>query len=1264
MTGDNETRLQYYLRRATAELRDTRSRLHELEETAREPVAIVGMACRFPGGISAPEDLWALLEAGEDVLTGLPTDRGWDLAALYDPELSRPGTTYVRTGGFLAAPGDFDAGFFGISPREALAMDPQQRLLLETAWEAFERAGIDPSTVRGSRTGVFTGVAYADYAARLRPAPPELEGYLGVGNAASVASGRLAYVFGVEGPTMTVDTACSSSLVALHLAVRALRGGECDLALAGGASVMATPGVFVEFARQRGLAPDGRCKAYAAGADGTGWSEGAGMLMVERLSDARRNGHRVLAVVRGSAVNSDGASNGLTAPNGPSQQRVIRSALAAAGLAPGEIDLVEGHGTGTRLGDPIEAQALLAVYGRERPGAPLYLGSVKSNLGHTAAAAGVAGVIKTVQAMRNGVMPRTLHLDAPTPQVDWSSGAVEPLAEARPWTVDGRPRRAGVSSFGFSGTNAHVILEEDDGTEPESAPAAPLTPLVVSARTAEALRDQAVRLRNRLQAEPDAPLGDVARTLAGRRARFPYRAVVVGGDHDELLDGLGALGRGARAARVATGTAAAGRTAFVFAGQGAQRPGMGNELADRHPEFRAAFAEVCAVLDPLLDVPVRDANDGGSLDRTGHAQPALFAFEVALARQLAAWGIHPDAVAGHSLGEIAAAHVAGVLDLPDAARLVAARARLMEALPDGGAVLAVEATPEDVAPLLSEQVALAAVNGPRAVVLSGDGEEIDRIAGELRGAGRRTSRLRVSHAFHSPLMEPMLEPFRAVVADLDLRPPRIPLVSNLTGRVAGDEPATADYWVRHVRETVRFADGIRALRAAGITRFAEIGPGAELSVMVSGCLDAADDDADTAVVPLQRKDAPESLSLLAGVGRLHATGADTDWTAVLGGGTGRLTDLPTYAFQRERYWLDAPDGANDPRGAGLVPAEHPLLTAAVTLADNDGVLLTGRLSVAAQPWLADHVVAGAVLFPGTGFAELALRAGDQAGCPVLDELTLQAPLVLPDDGGVRVQVALGPADGSGARTCTIHSQPDGPDHTESEPWTCHGTGLVRPGTAADPAPPPGPAAWPPPGARPVDVRDLYERFAVVGLGYGPAFRGVTAAWRTGEDLYAEVDLPGDAGGRAFGLHPALFDAALHPVALGADPAGPTRLPFAWSRVRLHATGATRLRVRITASAPDGLTLEATDPAGHTRRLGRVAHVASRTRHPGGRPPGAVVRARLGARRPCPGTAVHQRQAGRRRTGLHRARGRRRPGRPDARADRAGPRGAARTPRGR
>ncbi|MGW4637176.1 type I polyketide synthase [Sphaerisporangium sp. NPDC004334] len=928
----DEEKLRTYLNRVTHQLRQTRQKLEAVESAAREPIAIVGMACRLPGGIASPGDLWRVVVEERDAIGPFPADRGWDLDGLYHPDPGHRGTSYVRDGGFLYDAGDFDAEFFGIPPREALAIDPQQRLLLETAWQALEDAGIDPAALRGGDTGVFAGVISQEYGPSLHHPPARgTDGYVLTGNTTSVASGRLAYTFGFGGPAVTVDTACSSSLVALHLAAQSLRLGECSFALAGGATVLAAPGMFIEFSRQRGLAADGRIKAFARAADGTAWAEGAGLLALERLSDARRHGHRVLALLRGSAVNQDGRSSQLTAPNGPAQQRVIRRALDAAGLAAHEVDLMEAHGTGTTLGDPIEAGALLATYGQGRePGRPLWLGSLKSNIGHSQAAAGVGGVIKVVQAIRYGLLPRTLHVDEPSPHVDWSAGEVELLTEARPWPAE-VVRRAAVSSFGVSGTNAHVIVEQAPAAATPTAtqaPAAPgsgapvvlghapapgsatspgrpagAVPWVVSGRTLTGLRAQAGRLAEFLT--PDLGLADAAHSLARHRAVLDERAVVVG-DRDDLVAGLRALAAGEPSASVVTGRAGRG-LAYLFTGQGSQREGMGRELYDRFPVFAEAFDAAVAELDRHLGgVRLKDVvfGSGGLLHQTLYTQTGLFALQVALFRLLESWGVRPDHVAGHSIGELAAAHVAGVWTLPDAARVVAARGRLMQSLPEGGAMAAVEITESEV----PYDVEIAAVNGPSSVVITGDEDVIGDLVAEFTERGRRARRLTVSHAFHSRMLDPILAEFRQVLESVAFHEPRIPLVSTLTGQ-AGDV-TVPDHWVRQVREPVRFADAVITLDAANVTTFIELGPDAVLSGMARESLPA-----DRVVVPVLRKDRPEETTALLALGHAHVHGRRIDWEAVLPG-AGRV-ELPLYAFQRERFWLDAtrPAQAGQPHGA-------------------------------------------------------------------------------------------------------------------------------------------------------------------------------------------------------------------------------------------------------------------------------------------------------------------------------------------------------------
>ncbi|WP_232265436.1 type I polyketide synthase [Streptomyces pactum] len=1185
------------LRMSIKENEQLRKQNRQLLTRSAEPLAIVGMSCRFGGGATSPEGLWQLLAEGRDAMVPLPEDRGWQVDRLYHPDPDHPGTTYARTGGFVDGVAEFDAGFFGIGPREALAMDPQQRLILEGAWEAFENAGIDPTSLRGSDTGVFCGAISSEYGATM---PPELGGYR-LGILTSVLAGRISYLLGLEGPAVTVDTACSSSLVALHQAAQALRAGECSMALVGGVTVLSSPTLLVEFSRQRGLAPDGRCKAYSQDADGTGFADGCGLIVLERLSDARRRGHTVLAVVRGSAVNQDGASNGLTAPSGPAQARVIRAALASSGLSAADVDAVEGHGTGTELGDPIEAHALLDTYGRERVNGPLWLGSVKSNIGHTSAAAGIAGVIKMVLAMRHEMLPATLYADTPSTNVDWDRGQVAVLSQPRPWRpAEGRPRRAGVSSFGVSGTNVHVILEEAPpapaapGATPEPDPDRPrrpagVVPVLVSGRTEAALRAQAERLRDHLARRPELTPLDIGYSTATTRALLERRAVVTAADRDGLMAALADLAAGEPGA--VTGGAVAGKTAVLFTGQGSQRARMGAGLAAVYPAFSAALDEVCAVVDPLLGRPVREllsAEPGSDaaalLDATEYTQVALFAVEVALYRLVESFGVRPDYLIGHSVGEIAAAHVAGVLSLEDAAALVVARGRLMGALPAGGAMVAVQATEDEVAATLDGyrgRLEIAAVNGPRAVVVSGDADAAEEWL--PRFADRKTSRLKVSHAFHSPRMEPMLAEFASVARTLRFSAPKIAIVSNVTGEKVTDEITDPMYWVKHVRQAVRFADGVRTLYRLGARRFLELGPDAVLTAMAGQTLDDAD-AGDAVLVPALRARQDEAETFARFLGAARIAGAEVDWAAYYAGTPAARVELPTYAFQRERFWLAPGTGSADAAAAGQVGLDHAVLTAAVPVADRDEWVFTGRVAAGTQPWIAEHVVHGALVLPGAALVDVALTAGAAVGCPALEELEITTQVVLTDEPR-QVQVTVGAADADGRREIALYTRATA---TAGEPpeAVCHARGRL----GATPAPPvPFEAEWPPAGAEPVPVDDLYARLAEAGVDHGPLFQGVQAAWRRGAEVYTEVALPDDIDGTGYGLHPALFDAALHGGLLDTEPGAAPQLPVSWADVSFGPATAARLRVRITA-ADSVLRVDAVDLDGEpVLSAGRVGH---------------------------------------------------------------------------
>ncbi|GAA4900202.1 SDR family NAD(P)-dependent oxidoreductase [Streptomyces coeruleoprunus] len=1200
----SDSRIVEALRASLKEAERLREENRELAAAAREPIAIIGMSCRYPGGISSPEDLWRLVADGADAIGPFPDDRGWDLAGLFDDDPDSKGRTYARGAGFLTGVADFDPAFFGISPREATTMDPQQRLLLESSWEAIERARIDPRSLRGSRTGVFAGIMASTYGMRQLMAPGgagEYEGYLGNGSLGSVTSGRVSYTLGLEGPAVTVDTACSSSLVAVHLAAQSLRRGESTLALAGGATVMSTPSLFIEFSRQRALAPDGRCKSFSATADGTGWAEGVGVVLLERLSDAVRNGHPVLAVIRGSALNQDGASNGLTAPNGPSQQRVIRDALADAGLSVTDVDAVEAHGTGTRLGDPIEAQALLATYGQDRE-RPLWLGSLKSNIGHSQAAAGVGGIIKMVQAMHHGVLPRTLHVEEPTPQVDWSAGDVRLLTEPVAWPDSDRPRRAGVSAFGVSGTNAHVILEQaPDDVHPEPGPApvpapsvtadepaAAAAPLLwpLSAADPAALRAQAARLLDFLAGTDHAP-ADIGWSLARTRTAHEHRAVAVGTDRDALTAAVAALADGSATDAAVTGRVTEGGVVFVFPGQGSQWVGMGRALMAASPEFAASMRRCADALAPHTDWNLLDVlDDEDALRRCDVVQPALFSVMVSLAALWRAHGVEPAAVVGHSQGEIAAAHVAGVLTLDDAARVVALRSRAIATTLAGlGGMVSVPRSPEDATALIApwgDRLTVAACNGPNGTTVAGDADAVEELLAACEGQGVRARRVPVDYASHSAHVESLRDRLLKELDGIRPQPPVVPYYSSLTGGLLDEPDLTADYWYDNLRRRVEFTAASEALLADGHRVFIECSAHPVLTMALQDTADAA--GADAAVLGTLRRDLGGADRFLTSLATAHAHGVEPDWTAVLGADRARV-DLPTYAFQRQRYWLAGPDPVGvDAAGLGLDTPGHALLGAGTALPGSGGYLFTSRLSLDAQPWLADHLVLGTAVVPGTALVEAAVRAGDELGHPVVEELTVLAPLTVPQEGAVRLRVTIGGVDDEARRTLQIHSR--GEDEPDDVPWTLHATGVLVRGSTTEPV---RLSQWPP-AAPEIDTEGLYDALADTGLDYGPAFRGLRRVWRAGDETFAEVTLPDGVSPDGFVLHPALFDAALHAVAAGdassrdtgdgTAPGAPAPLvPFVWSGVALHAGRANGVRVRLTRTGENTLAVDICDGAG-------------------------------------------------------------------------------------
>ncbi|MFE4589262.1 type I polyketide synthase [Streptomyces laurentii] len=1025
-------------------------------EQARGAMAVVGMDCRFTGPATSPEEFWRMLAAGEHSATGLPRDRGWKLDGLYDPDHTVEGTTYVRAAGFLDDVAGFDAEVFGIGPREASAMDPQQRLLLESTWHALERARIAPMSLEGSRTGVYVGMNDSGYSRLTGGAPSGLESYLLTGTQASVASGRIAYALGLNGPALTVDTACSASLVALHLAVRALRAGECDVAIAAGATVIASPEQLKWFSRLRVYAADGRCKAFAAEADGFAPAEGVAAVVLTPLERARAAGYPVLAVVRGSAINQDGASDRLTTPSGPAQQAVILAALRDAGLEPGDVGVVEAHGPGTRVGDPVEAASLQACYGRHRtPEDPLWIGSAKTNIGHTTAVAGLAGVVKMVLALQHEYLPATLHADNLTPAVDWSAGTMRLLREPRPWPRGPRPRRAGVLSYGISGTNAHAVLEEAPADPRTAAPGRPagddgaksgkpgtggtgkagtgvwLWPL--SGAGEEGVRAQAARLARHVRATPPADPADVAWSLATTRSALPYRATVAGSGVDELLGGLDALARGETSSAVVSGKALPGTApVFVFPGQGAQWPGMAAALLEASPVFASALRACGAALRPWLDVDIEDVACGSPgappLERAEYVQPALFSVYVALAELWRAHGVRPAAVIGHSQGEIAAAHVAGVLSLEEAARVVALRSRALRHITSRGGMASLAAPAAATALLIAPwagRVEVAVDNGPAATVVAGDADALAEVLECCAREGVPARRLPVDYASHSPHMDAVREEVLGLLGDVACGPGHTPVFSATLGRRVDPTVLDAGYWYRNLRETVRFDAAVREAVAAGHRQFVEVSPHPVLASAVADIL--ADAGVEGAVTPTLYRDQSGAAAFATALARANVSGARLDWGALYPGA--RTVDLPVHAFRHRRHWLPTEPAGTGLREAGVDPLGHPWLAAAVDLPDG-GTVFTGSVSLSGHPWLGGHVVHGTVLLPATGMLELLLRAADRLGCDRLEDIVLQAPLALPSSGAVDVRVSCVPG-AAGRHALTLHSR------TALGRWTCH-----------------------------------------------------------------------------------------------------------------------------------------------------------------------------------------------------------------------------------
>ncbi|MEV5879655.1 amino acid adenylation domain-containing protein [Streptomyces sp. NPDC052101] len=1157
-----------------------------------DPVAIVSMACRLPGGVGTPEEFWELLSSGGDAIEGFPSR--WDDWDVYDPDPDAVGKSYTRTGGFLRDVEQFDAGFFGIPPLEAQAMDPQQRLVLEASWEALERAGFRPEALEGSNTGVYLGAMGSDYDRFHRRDLSALDAYGSMGSAGSVLSGRVSYALGLQGPAVTVDTACSSSLVALHLAVTALRQGECDVALAGGVTVMSTPSLFVEFSRLRGTAADGRCKSFSADADGAGWSEGCGVLVLKRLSAAQAAGDRVLAVIRGSAVNQDGRSQGLTAPNGPSQQRVIEQALSRAGLSPSDVDAIEAHGTGTPLGDPIEAGALAAVFGPGRSAErPVYLGSSKSNIGHAQAASGVAGVIKMVLALQHEQLPATLHAEQPSEHIAWEGSGLELLGEARSWPRDEtRVRRAGVSSFGLSGTNAHLVLEESPAVEAvtEQPVADGVFPVVVSGRDADVVRAQARSWAAWWRKHPEVSLDRVASTALWHRGWFGHRGAVLATTRDEAISRLEALAEGTDAAGVIAPVEGLGQEAlhgagsggvWVFPGQGSQWEGMGRVLCEHSPVFAETVAACDAALLPWTGWSVTEVLTGQRpLSGVEEVQPALFAMSLGLAAWWESMGITPQAVIGHSQGEVAAAVVAGILTVEQGAKVVAVRSRAVATCRGQGGMAVVERGHEWITERLAGTgLSIAAVNTPTSTVISGDSDALDTLLAQLRTEAVFARRVQVDYASHSAHMDPLLPALAEELAGLRSRSGRIPMYSTVLGRTVQDGELDADYWCANLRRPVRFDQAGQAATADGHHTWIEISPHPVMA-MVLDEITRHHGGIALATAHRDRADTTDVLSSWVRAGLAHADA--WPWHQLVPRAS-PASELPTYAFDRQRYWHAAPvTTPADASGWGVDGVDHPWLTLSTPLASGDGLILTGTIDATAggQGWLGDHRVFGTALLPGTGILDMVLTAAERVGAGTVDTLTLATPLVLPETGPLRLQIAVTDIDGNGRRQATVHSHPD-PDSHPDTPWTTHAIAQLTQGA---PVRAPEPVDWAAvvESAEHVSLDGFYERFRERGLYYGPAFRGLSELWREGDELYAVLRLPESLRPEGFGIHPALLDAALHTI-LTAEEADdeitqhrdsarggnsvPHRgkrvlLPFEWSDARLYATGASVVRVRV------------------------------------------------------------------------------------------------------
>lgn len=1170
------------LQRSYVAIQQLKAKVAALENAQAPPIAIVGMGCRFPGGASDLAAYWQMLDSGTDVIREVPADR-WDIKALYDADPEVPGKMYSRYGSFLDDVDKFDPAFFGISPREAAYLDPQQRLLLEVTWEALENAGVVPAHLAGARVGNFVGIGINDYGMfkSYTEAFSDATPYTGTGNSLAFAAGRLSYVLNLQGPCLSLDTACSSSLVALHLACQSLRTGESDWGLASGVQLMLTPQISIFLSRMRALSPDGRCKAFSAEANGFVRGEGCGVVVLRRLADALADGQPVLAIVRGSAVNHDGASSGLTVPNGLAQEAVIRQALRNAQMSAAEVSYVEAHGTGTALGDPLEIEALAATYGKAHsPENPLYVGSVKSNMGHLEAAAGLAGLIKVVLAMQHGKLPRHLHCNNLSPRIPWSSMPVRVVTEARPWAPAGGKRVAGISSFGLSGTNAHVLVEAPAPTEPVDAPEPTAHLLTLSAKTPAALLALCDRYTAQLQSPERTPLSDICRASNRNRSHFRYRLGVVAVTKAEALAGI-ADRRTTLAAEALSATAegAPGRikVAFLFTGQGSQYAGMGRELYRTQPVFRETIEQCSRLLLPHLPVPLTDLlyaspASGQYLQNTAYAQPVLFAFEYALAQLWQSWGIKPDVLLGHSLGEYVAACLAGVFSLEDGLKLVALRGSLMQGVPAAGAMASVFASPHQVVPFLNRGrrvAAVAAFNGPGHVVVSGDADEMASLTAEWAAAGIN-SRIISAYAFHSRLMEPVAAAFGEVVRSLELRPPVLEIISNVSGNVAGSEMASASYWVNHLLSPVQFEAGVQTAARLGCKAYLEVGPSSTLLGMAKDCLK----DESLLWLPSIKPHQAEGKQMLTSLKHLYEAEVPVDFTRMPGSSAGRVV-LPTYPFQRKAFWIDeSKRKKNAGETAGNANGAHPWLGSLTYVASTQENVFTSQLTLQQPAFLRDHVIMGAFLMPGVAFAEGALAAvaalsGSRNAS--LEEMRIHQPLMLEPEVAHTIQVSVR-KEATGYH-CKIYSLTPGavPGETGAQ---LHVSGVVKPGFQLRPAPELAALRQAAATVRP--VASFYEELFRRGVEFGPAFRAIQQLWSyPGGKALGRICLPASIldGGAPYVIHPVVLDACLQVAACCLSPAHAETVFLPVAINQLITTGCTAAEVWAFAQLQDPATKE-------------------------------------------------------------------------------------------